>query len=78
MLKQAARRHQSGESSISFHVFPSCSFSNLCLFFILCMVSQAAKTLARSPLPLSFSGNVNVLLTHCSQLLGQPQSSALV
>ena len=30
------------------------------------------------PLPLSFSGNVNVLLTHSSQLLSQPQSSALV
>lgn len=49
MLQQAACRHQS--SGVSFHVFLSCSFSNLCLFFILCMVSQAAKTLALSPPP---------------------------
>lgn len=81
-LNKAARRHtQAGGSGILIPVFSSCLCSNLpppsssppppppC-------VLQATKISA--PLPLSFSGNVNVLLTHFSQLLRLPQSSALV
>ena len=70
-LKQAAHRHRSSRSSILIHISSSCLFSNLSLFSIPPPPCRCCRQLRCSlcPLPLSFSGNVNVLLTHSSQLL---------
>lgn len=70
--------------SILIHVFSSCLFSSLSQFRVppasvgACVGVAGRLRCLLCPLPLSFSGNVNVLLTHSSQLLSQPQSSALV